>query len=95
MMHEMANTLIVADHIKGMLIMDKANVNKLIVLINSMKASVQKDTFLEIANRWKIGDFAKVDEDHHAVWIMIPNAEIGEATGLNDDAITQAILNMK
>ena len=94
MAHSMANTLIEADSIWDKLPMNKANVDKLILLINKTEDSANKTTLVEIANRWKLGDFSKVDEDHDTVWSML-DGTIGEATGINKVEVTKAVANMK
>lgn len=95
MAHAMANSLIEADNIWGATPMNKINVEKLIILINEIPdASEQKATLLEIANRWKLSDFSKVDEDHDTVWSML-NGTIGESTGINKKEVTKAVVNMK
>lgn len=96
MAHAMANSLIEADTIWDKLPMDKENVIALIGLLDMIKEdSANKTTLVEIANRWKVGDFSKVDKDHDTVWNMIPNASVGESTGINEDEVTKAVSNMK
>lgn len=39
------------------------------------------NTYLDILNRWYVGDFSQADKDHNAIW-KIQNGNIGKARGL-------------
>jgi len=53
------------------------------IIINLLQASEfeDKDVLLKIANRWKEGDFSRVDKDHNTIWRM-QGGTIGEAYGI-------------
>lgn len=95
MMHGMANSLIESKDIWAKIPMTKQNVDKLMVLLNATENSTQKETLQQIANKWKLGNFTTVDEDHDIVWNMIDNATIGQATGINKDEVAKAVSNIK
>ena len=39
------------------------------------------ELYMDILNRWYIGDFSQADEDHNAIWTL-QGGSIGKATGL-------------
>ena len=53
------------------------------IIFNLLQASEfeDKDVLLQIASRWKEGDFSRVDKDHNTIWRM-QGGTIGEAYGI-------------
>jgi hypothetical protein len=79
-MHEMANTKVVADVTYATMDITPDRVNALIKAVNQTNWE-DKSRLLEILNRWKTGDFSQGVEDHNYVWTKL-GGEVGKATAL-------------
>jgi len=90
-MHEMANTLIFAEDNKiwGTVTVNKETVSELLNMINTIKASKEKDTFIAIAKNWQKGNFANIVDDHNIVWKILEGT-IGKADEPNIPAVAEA-----
>ncbi|HZG70252.1 MAG TPA: DUF6241 domain-containing protein [Chondromyces sp.] len=80
--HHMSHQKIKAKRKWGALQITPERIDRLIevVEINESKHE-QSAVYLSILNRWKKGDFSKVDKDHNAIW-RLQGGTIGKATGL-------------
>jgi len=94
MVHDMANSLIKSDHIWYTLSINKATVEELMKLINSIEECEEKSVLLRIAEGWKKGDFTNIQHDHNEVWNML-DGTIGKATGVNEEAVAEAVSALK
>lgn len=94
--HEMANTLIIAEDNKiwGRQIVTKDSVSQLLNILNTSKPFEEKETFIAIAKKWKSGDFANIVYDHNTVWKML-DGTIGRADEPNIEAVAQAKAALK
>ncbi len=79
-MHEMANTKVIADVKYAAIDITPNRINALIKAVNRSNWS-DKSRLLEILNRWKQGDFSQAVEDHNYVWSKL-GGEAGKATEL-------------
>jgi hypothetical protein len=89
--HEMANTLILAEDNKiwGTVAVNKDTVVELLNMINTSKAFDEKDTFIAIAKKWKNSDFTNIVADHNLVWKILEGT-IGKADEPNVPAVAEA-----
>jgi len=83
--HQMANSVIIANEKWGEIKITQKKIEELIIEIEESDFSY-KDTYLDILNRWKNGDFTRAMYDHNEVWHML-NGSVGEATGVDWDAV--------
>jgi hypothetical protein len=85
LMHEMANTLIIAEDEKiwGEIPITDEVIDKLIAAINESTFD-DREKLLSILQRWKNKDFSQGVEDHNYVWKKL-NGNIGKAIRLKED----------
>jgi len=95
-MHEMANTLILAEDNKiwGKVTVNKESVSELLNMLNNFKASKEKDTFIAIAKNWQKGNFVNIVDDHNMVWKILEGT-IGRADKPNIPAVAEAKETLK
>ncbi|WP_280771990.1 DUF6241 domain-containing protein [Salipaludibacillus daqingensis] len=76
-----------------MLITDE-RIERLIEVIkdNSENDFNHSNLYLTILERWKQGDFSKVDEDHNDIW-RLQGGTIGKATGILSNQEEQEFIN--
>lgn len=92
-MHEMANTLVIAedDQRWGFREINEANIN--IVYDTAMAlddSDSDKARFVAISQRWKNHDFSKIVEEHNTVWALL-GGNVGKANGINDKAVKDVL----
>lgn len=83
--HEMANSVVIAEEKWGKTVPTEEGINMLIVVVIASNFD-DKDKLLEILGRWKEGCFSKADEDHNYVWLQLKGS-VGKATGVDWNAI--------
>jgi hypothetical protein len=83
--HRMANSLIIAEdgEIWGEEAITEGEVIKLIKEVTASNYP-DKETLLEILNRWKDGDFTQGDYDHNYVWEQL-EGDTGKAIGVRPE----------
>jgi len=79
--HQMANSIVIATEKWGEIKITQKKIDKLIIEIEESNYR-NKETYLDILNRWKDGDFTRAMYDHNEVWHML-NGSVGEATGVD------------
>ena len=79
-MHSMTHQKIKASEKWGATPMIKENIDAVYDSIEQNDFE-HKVTLLQIANRWKSGDFSRVDKDHNAIW-KLQGGTVGEAVGI-------------
>ncbi|MGH4120705.1 DUF6241 domain-containing protein [Clostridium sp.] len=88
MIHEMANTLIVAedDLIYGEVPINEENVNKAMVIVKDTEliSSEKKEVFLNILQRWKDKDYRQGVQAHNYAWKLL-HGNIGRAKELRSE----------
>lgn len=95
-MHEMANTLILAEDNKiwGRVTVTKETVSELLNILNNSKPFEEKDTFIATVKKWQNGDFANIVNDHNMVWKILKGT-VGKANEPNIQAVAQAKETLK
>jgi hypothetical protein len=90
-MHEMANTLIIADDNKiwGKQEVNKNSVLELLNMIESTEDFNKKAIVTEIAKKWEMGNFDNVVLDHNIVWGIL-DGTVGRANEVNVAAVAEA-----
>ena len=79
-MHEMTHQKIKASEKWGARPMIKENIDTVYDIIEENDFE-HKVILLQIADRWKNGDFSRVDKDHNAIW-RLQGGSVGEAVGI-------------
>lgn len=84
MMQNMAHQKIIADVKEGSLMITLERIDTLIALVEENKDDFEHDeTYLDILNRWKKGDFSTVDHEHNQLmYIQGSKKTDGLATGI-------------
>lgn len=84
MIQNMAHQKIIADVKEGSLMITPERIDTLIALVEENKGDFEHDeTYLDILNRWKKGDFSMVDHDHNKLMYIQDSKESdGLATGI-------------
>lgn len=96
MMHDMANTLIIAEDNKiwNTVPITKESVSKLLNMLMSSENFEEKLTFTTIAQNWQKRDFNNIINDHNTVWILL-DGTIGRAKEADEPAIAKAVESLK
>lgn len=96
MMHEMVNTLIIAEDNKvwGKKEVNKDSVLELLNMIESTEDFNKKVLVTEIAKDWEMGNFDNVVIDHNIVWGIL-DGTVGRANEKNVAAVVEAKECMK
>ena len=91
MMHEMVNTLIIAEDNKiwGKKSVNKESVLELLNMIESTEDFYEKGILTEIAKDWEMGNFDNVVQDHNIVWGIL-DGTVGRANEVNVAAVAEA-----
>lgn len=79
-MHQMANTKVIADEKWGEIEITPERVKNLKTIVEGSDFE-SKDKLLEILERWEKGDFSVADKDHNYLWEKL-GGTIGRATGV-------------
>lgn len=88
LIHEMANTKVIAEEKYASIDITPERVEALIKAVNRSNWD-DKARLLEMLNRWKNGDFSQAVEEHNYVWAKL-GGEVGKATKLKDDNTTKS-----
>ncbi|MEK6264017.1 MAG: DUF6241 domain-containing protein [Clostridium sp.] len=91
MMHDMVNTLIIAEDNKiwGTKEVNKVSVLELLNMIESTEDFNKKVIVTEIAKDWEMGNFDNVVLDHNIVWGIL-DGTVGKANEVNVAAVAEA-----
>jgi hypothetical protein len=95
-MHEMANSLILAQDNKiwGKINVNKNSIKELLSMINNSKPFEEKAEFLVVAKEWQKGDFTNIVDVHNMVWKILKGT-IGKANEPNVSAVAEAEDSLK
>ncbi|MEH7814205.1 DUF6241 domain-containing protein, partial [Bacillus toyonensis] len=63
----------------------------LLEIINSNDVA-QKNTYVDILERWKQGKYEKVDVDHNKIW-KLQSGNLGEGKGIMSQAEQKELIN--
>lgn len=84
MIHSMSHDKTISDYQFGLIPMAPERIARLIDIVETNYDEYEHaDLYLDILNRWYVGDFTVADKDHNAIW-ELQGGEIGEATGVVD-----------
>jgi hypothetical protein len=91
MMHELANSLIIAEdnRVGKERYMTKENINEALTYAKTMQESAELESLISILDNWKKGNFSKIVTDHNVVWAIL-DGTVGRATEPDYAAIAQA-----
>lgn len=79
-MHKMTHQKVVALEKWGAFEMAENRINELYTIVEK-SGFYKKDFILSILDKWKIGDFSTIDEDHNAIWTK-QEGNVGKARGI-------------
>ncbi|MGG4409427.1 DUF6241 domain-containing protein [Niallia taxi] len=79
-MHKMTHQKVIASEKWGAVEMTEDRVNELYAIVEGSDF-YKKDFILSILDKWKVGDFKTIDEDHNAIW-NTQEGNVGKARGL-------------
>jgi hypothetical protein len=79
-MHEMTHQKVKASEKWGAIEMDQKNIDTVLSILKSSDFT-DKDQMLEIAEKWKKGDFSNIVEDHNYFW-QLQGGNVGKAYGM-------------
>lgn len=89
-MHEMTHQKVVADAKWGAIPLTKDNAEKVYNIIDNSNFKY-KDQLLDIAYRWKDGDFSTILGDHNYFW-ELQGGGVGKATEVMDRSLEQTFV---
>ncbi|MBO1004757.1 DUF6241 domain-containing protein [Pseudogracilibacillus auburnensis] len=78
--HEMSHQKVIADQKWGFYEITTERIDWLLDGLEQAELTDRK-IYRDILQRWKEGNFTKVDQDHNAVWAL-KNGTVGKATGI-------------
>jgi hypothetical protein len=78
--HAMSHSKVRAEQKWSFMLLTKQRVENLIKVVEANEYEYEA-IYLDILNRWVVGDFSKADEDHNAIWTL-QGGTVGRATGI-------------
>jgi hypothetical protein len=90
-LHEMAHQKAKADQKWGYIFITQERIESLIEIVNSSDL-VQKNTYVDILERWKQGKYEKADADHNKIW-KLQSGNLGEGKGVMSQTEQKELIN--
>ena len=90
-LHEMAHQKTKAEQKWGYIFITQERIESLLEIINSNDVA-QKNTYVDILERWKQGEYEKVDVDHNKIW-KLQSGNLGEGKGIMSQAEQKELIN--
>ncbi|MBE7104443.1 CTP synthase [Bacillus cereus] len=90
-LHEMAHQKAKADQKWGYIFITQERIESLIEIVNSNDL-VQKNTYVDILERWKQGKYEKADADHNKIW-KLQSGNLGEGKGVMSQTEQKELIN--
>lgn len=90
--HGMSHQKVVAEAKWGYYELKPSRVEWLLEGVEEASDLDHKQTYKNILNKWKNGDFSSVDEDHNQIW-QLQEGTVGKATGILSDEEEEAYIN--
>ncbi|MCJ7840033.1 DUF6241 domain-containing protein [Lederbergia sp. NSJ-179] len=88
--HKMSHQKVKADEKWGFYEITPERIDWLLQGLNQVNLK-NESVYRDILERWKDGDFSKVDQDHNAIW-QLQGGTIGKATGILSPEEEEAFL---
>ncbi|PHG67584.1 PRK06770 family protein [Bacillus toyonensis] len=90
-LHEMAHQKTKAEQKWGYIFITQERIESLLEIINSNDVA-QKNTYVDILERWKQGKYEKVDVDHNKIW-KLQSGNLGEGKGIMSQAEQKELID--
>ncbi|PAQ16118.1 hypothetical protein CD798_03550 [Bacillaceae bacterium SAOS 7] len=87
-MNKMTHQFVIADDKWGAVEMTPKHIDELTEIV-SANSYPNKEKMIVILEKWKMGNFEKVDEDHNIIW-NIQDGNIGKAKGIMSEKEQEA-----
>ncbi len=90
-LHEMAHQKVKADQKWGYIFITQERIESLIEIVKSSNLN-QKNAYIDILERWKQGEYKKVDADHNTIW-KLQSGNLGEGKGVMSQEEQKELVN--
>ncbi|KFN02631.1 CTP synthase [Bacillus clarus] len=90
-LHEMAHQKVKADQKWGYIFITQERIESLLDVVNNNDL-VQKNTYIDILERWKQGKYEKADQDHNKIW-KLQSGNLGEGKGVMSQDEQKELIN--
>ncbi|WP_410982535.1 PRK06770 family protein [Bacillus cereus] len=90
-LHEMAHQKVKADQKWGYIFITQERIESLIEIVKNGNLN-QKKAYIDILERWKQGEYKKVDADHNTIW-KLQSGNLGEGKGVMSQDEQKELVN--
>ncbi|WP_418302726.1 DUF6241 domain-containing protein [Lysinibacillus fusiformis] len=82
-LQQMSHQKIIADEKESSIMITPERIDILLQMVEENKDEYERsEQYLDVLNRWKLGDFSSVDQDHNDMWYLQGSKQGGIAYGI-------------
>ncbi|WP_249659759.1 DUF6241 domain-containing protein [Lysinibacillus fusiformis] len=82
-LQQMSHQKIIADEKESSIMITPERIDTLLQMVEENKDNYEySEQYLDVLNRWKLGDFSSVDQDHNDLWFLQGSKQGGIAYGI-------------
>ena len=82
-LQQMSHQKIIADEKESSIMITPERIDTLLQMVEENKDNYEySEQYLDVLNRWKLGDFSSVDQDHNDLWFLQGSKQGGIANGI-------------
>ncbi|WP_336634518.1 DUF6241 domain-containing protein [Lysinibacillus fusiformis] len=82
-LQQMSYQKIIADEKESSIMITPERIDTLLQMVEENKDEYERsEQYLDVLNRWKLGDFSSVDQDHNDMWYLQGSKQGGMAYGI-------------
>jgi len=82
-LQQMSHQKIIADEKESSIMITPERIDTLLQMVEENKDGYEHgEQYLDLLNRWKLGDFSSVDQDHNDMWYLQGSKQSGIANGI-------------
>lgn len=82
-LQQMSHQKIIADEKESSIMITPERIDTLLQMVEENKDVYEySEQYLDVLNRWKLGDFSSVDQDHNDLWFLQGSKQGGIANGI-------------
>lgn len=82
-LQQMSHQKIIADEKESSIMITPERIDTLLQMVEENKDVYEyREQYLDVLNRWKLGDFSSVDQDHNDLWFLQGSKQDGIAYGI-------------
>ncbi|WP_338651242.1 DUF6241 domain-containing protein [Lysinibacillus sp. Y5S-8] len=82
-LQQMSYQKIIADEKESSIMITLERIDTLLQMVEENKDDYEySEQYLDVLNRWKLGDFSSVDQDHNDIWFLQGSKQGGIAYGI-------------